>query len=91
MAYVPNLDPGLIATVKEEIAKKEFQQRKHYFLFNELKNMAKVRDKMERLSSSSVLSFFGPSRRRNLTIFRFPLALRFVHCDFFFIKLKGAA
>jgi len=41
MAYVPNLDPGLIATVKEELAKKESQQRKHYFLFNELKNMAK--------------------------------------------------
>jgi len=41
MAYVPNLDPGLIATVKEELAKKELQQKKHYFLFNELKNMAK--------------------------------------------------
>jgi len=41
MAYVPNLDPGLIATVKEELAKKESVQRKHYFLFNELKNMAK--------------------------------------------------
>ena len=43
MAYVPNLDPGLIATVKEELAKKESVQRKHYFLFNELKNMAKVK------------------------------------------------
>ena len=31
-----------IATVKEELAKKESVQRKHYFLFNELKNMAKV-------------------------------------------------
>jgi len=41
MAYVPNLDPGLIATVKEELAKKESHQRKHYILFNELKNMAK--------------------------------------------------
>jgi len=41
MAYVPNVDPGVIATVKEELAKKESQQQKHYLLFNELKNMAK--------------------------------------------------
>ena len=39
--YVPNLDANVLATVKEELAKKEEKQKKHYYLLNELQSMAR--------------------------------------------------
>ena len=39
--YAANLDPGVLAVVKEELAKKEDQQKRHYFYLSELQNMAR--------------------------------------------------
>ncbi|XP_064618190.1 LOW QUALITY PROTEIN: protein DGCR6-like [Liolophura sinensis] len=39
--YVTNLDPSTLATVKEELAKRELQQKRHYFLLSELQSMAR--------------------------------------------------
>ncbi|XP_076307822.1 gonadal protein gdl [Tachypleus tridentatus] len=39
--YVPNIDESLMSAVKEELARKEQLQQKHYFYLNELQNMAR--------------------------------------------------
>ncbi|ELU18223.1 hypothetical protein CAPTEDRAFT_171486 [Capitella teleta] len=38
--YVPSVEPSVLASVKEELARKEEQQKKHYFYLSELQNMA---------------------------------------------------
>jgi len=41
MSDTSNLDPATLASVKEEIARRELQQKRHYFLQNELQSMAR--------------------------------------------------
>lgn len=39
--YAANIDLNVLAVVKEELAKKEAQQKKHYFYLSELQNMSR--------------------------------------------------
>ena len=39
--YATILDPGVLEVVKEELARKEDQQKRHYFYLNELQTMAR--------------------------------------------------
>ena len=39
--YVPDVDANLLATVKDELHRKEEQQKLHYFYQKELQNMAR--------------------------------------------------
>ena len=39
--YAALLDPNVLAVVKEELARKEDQQKRHYFYLNQLQDMAR--------------------------------------------------
>lgn len=38
--YIPTVEPSVLASVKEELKRKEEQQQKHYAYLNELQSMA---------------------------------------------------
>ena len=37
--YIPTVTPSVLASVKEELARKEEQQKQHYFYLSELQSM----------------------------------------------------
>ena len=58
--YATLLDPNVLAVVKEELARKEDQQKRHYFYLNQLQDMAREQSGLAnsfRLLSNLVLSW----------------------------------